>query len=138
MGLAGCASSGVKVDDADQFVVVIYGKVIATSEIEFESEVGKSAALGAIDGAIDQAHGDAGDVVAGAIFEAAISALVTSVEEGSNKGLLVDVVTPEHETMSLSLKTRKIRVGDCLRLISGNQVSYHLVDPQFCNSKPEA
>jgi len=132
ISLIGCSSKGIKREDIDQFVEITYGKVVRTEAVTFDSKADEAAAIGGIEGAIENSDGNLDDVVVGAITGAVVSALFVSIEEGSKHGLIVDIKTAKSTFHSLTLKTTEIKLGDCLRVVEGNEVSFKIVDEEFC------
>jgi outer membrane lipoprotein SlyB len=131
--LFGCSNKGVNRADINQFVDVYYGKVVRTEPITFNSKADEAAAIGAMEGAIENSHGDFEDAFSGAIVGALFSSFVVSVEEGSKKGLIVDIETADKSSYSLTLRTRKIQHNDCLRIVRGNEVSFKIVSSKYCS-----
>ncbi|TQV74734.1 hypothetical protein FLL45_07165 [Aliikangiella marina] len=133
LAMSACSHHGVNPNDINQLVEVSYAKVLATKPITFDSKADEAAAMGALEGAIDAAHyGDGDDVVAGAIGGALVSALMTSLEEGGNKGLLLTLKDTDEQALNLLVKRKDIVAGDCLRLIQGESVSIDHVEPRYC------
>lgn len=134
--LLGCSSRGIDHADINQFVEVIYAEVVKTKPVEFKSEVGKAAATGAIEGAIESTWDD-DNIVGGAIAGAIAGALFISIEEGSRQGLLVNLRATDLSHQNIVTKRTDIQVGDCLQLIKGNEVSIMKVTTNYCRI-PEA
>ena len=133
MVLSACTHHDVSRYDINQLVEVSYAKVLQTKPVKFDSKADEAAAVGALEGAIDAAHyGDGEDVVAGALGGALIAALVTSLEEGGNEGLLLSLRDTENTDLNLIVKREDIIAGDCLRLIQGESVSVTHVEQKFC------
>lgn len=131
--LSGCTHHDINQHDVNQLVDVSYATVVETKPVKFDSKADEAAAMGALEGAVDAAHyGDGDDIVAGAIGGALVSALMSSLEEGSNRGLLLSLKNTNNEDLNLLVKRKDIVAGDCLRLIEGETVSVTHVDQKFC------
>ena len=130
--LSGCSSNGVHRSDINQFVEVIYARVVQTKPVKFDSKADEAAVTGAIDGAIENSFGNSDDIIGGAIAGAFVSALFVSVEEGSREGMLVDLISTDNSAYHIVVNQTNIHIGECLQLIKGNEVTVIHVDTKFC------
>lgn len=131
--LSACSNQGVNRADVNNFVEVIYGKVIRLEPITFDSKADEAAVVGGVEGALENSDEHFEDIITGAVTGALVSALFVRVEEGSDQGLIVDLKTPDKTNYSLPLKTTKINLGECLRVIKGDEVSFKIVSDEFCS-----
>lgn len=131
--LSGCASQGLGHYNAEQVVEVDYARVVETSPFTFESHVEEAAVIGGIEGALFNIDEEPEDMVAGAIGGALVSALFMKIEEGSNKGLLLNLYSTNDYEYSVATKNTHIRVDQCLKVIKGMDVSLETVPDYYCN-----
>ena len=135
--LTACVSGGIDRDSMNQMVEVIYAEVTHTKPVKFESKTGEAAIIGAIGGAVEEAHyGDFEDIVAGAMVGAIISSVIVSVEEGPRDGLLLKLTASDSTQYKVVSNRTDIFVGDCLELIQGPEVSILPVDSRLCQIPP--
>jgi outer membrane lipoprotein SlyB len=135
--ILGCNSKDVNRTDINQFVEVIFARVINIKPVKFDSKADEAVATGAIGGAIENSYGDSEDVVAGAITGALVSALIVTIEEGSRHGLLVDLIGADTTPYHIVVNRQDIQIGQCLQLIKGFEVSVVHVDGKYCATQTE-
>ena len=131
--LSGCASHGLGHHNAEQIVETDYAKVISTQPYTFDSQVEEAAIVGGVEGALFNIDEGADDVVAGAIAGALVSALFVKIEEGSNKGLMLEMQSVDNTRYSIVTKNTHIQANQCLRIVKGFEVSMKVVPEYFCD-----
>ena len=133
VALSGCVSSGdYQHTSRNQIVTEFYAVVESVDTIKFESHVGQGAAIGALDGFVHNAYGDAHDRFLGAMFGVVFGALVTSIAEGDTTGYEFQLQDLDGQYLSVILDDKNAGVGDCVMVtIAGSTYIRRLAD-DYC------
>lgn len=133
IALTSCASDH-HVDNAsrNQFVTEFYAYVHNVDQIEFESHADEAALSWGLWGALENAHGNRGDIFAGAIISAMLGGAITSLMEGSNDGFEYQLDAIDGDRITVVVDHYPAAPGDCVRVrVSGN-VDIYLESTEQC------
>jgi hypothetical protein len=132
--LSGCSSRSHSDQYLNRYVERYYAIVLDVEILEFESEAGRSAAMGAIIGASGY-HGDnIRTKLQSALFHAFFYGLFTRLSEGSNKGFRYDLNDLNDNEFSIVSQTAGISHGDCVEILEGDSVSIAKTSDEYCFS----
>jgi uncharacterized protein YceK len=132
--LSGCASSNHSRQHMNRYIEQYYAIIVDVEQVEFESEAGTSAAMGAIVGAAGHHGNSINTKIQSAIFHAFFYALFTKISEGSNHGFRYELKDLNGETFSIVSQTSGISHGDCVEILEGDSVSIHKTSAHYCYS----
>jgi hypothetical protein len=121
--LSGCVSRSHSDHYFNSYVERYYAIVVDIEPLEFESEAGTSAAMGAIIGASGYHGGDMHTKIQSAIFHAFFYGLFTRISEGSNEGYRYELNDLNGEEFSIISQTSGIVNGDCVEILEGDAIS---------------
>ena len=131
--LSGCASSGgYKRSASKQIVEKFYARVERVDVIQYESQVGQGAAIGAIDGFVHNIYGSSEDRIFGALFGAFVGAVVTTIVEGDTTGYEYELQDLNGEYLSVILDNREASVGDCVIVTIAGDIYIKRQPDDFC------
>lgn len=132
--LAGCSSRGISRSNMEQYATIYYATVVDVEEIEFDSQAGEAAAIGALDGAINARYYDTDTMIASAIVHAFFYSVVTVIAEGGNTGYTYKVRDMQGDIYSVITDRKGITVGDCVEIMESEKVSIAKVSKSHCFS----
>lgn len=132
--LHGCASYGVDNADRGEFVTEFYAIVSVIEPVEFESHVGSAIVAGALTGAIEEPHGNSGDIAGGAIVGGFIGGLLTAMFEGPNQGYGYHLDAIDGDRIQVMLDYYPADLGDCVIVRVSGKVSVYKQPIQACDS----
>lgn len=132
-GLTSCASTyQLGDDDRNQFVTEFYAYVHNVHQVDFESHADEAALSWGLWGALENAHGNRGDIFAGAIVSAILGGAITSIIEGSNDGFEYQLDAIDGDRITVVVDYYPADPGDCVRVrVSGN-VNIYLEPTEQC------
>ena len=113
--LNGCANSNDYDRQAkNQFVTEFFATVENVDKVRFKSYVGEGMAIGAVDGVLNNSHGNSDDMLAGAIVGAFFGGLLTAVFEGSTTGYEYQLQAVDGDVVSVIVDKKAANLGDCV------------------------
>ena len=133
--LLGCSSGGVNRFEKNTTITVEYAVVQDIEEIELDSEVGESAAMGGLWGLASASAGDRYDMIGGAVAGAVLMGLTTRIAEGSSKATAYTVkAVSDNAIFKVIMDNIDVRIGDCVALETGHTTNLRYVSRSLCFS----
>ncbi|GAB5379210.1 MAG: hypothetical protein Alis3KO_11970 [Aliiglaciecola sp.] len=130
--LAGCASYDYEHGDRNQYVTEFYAQVEQVYPIKFDSEVGEAAVAWGLWGALENSHGDRGDILGGAIVGALLGGAITSLFEGSNQGYEYYLRAVDGDQVIVVLDHFPADAGECVRVRMSRNVKVYATSHYHC------
>lgn len=131
--LSACAnSSHVDNQAKNQFVTEFYAWVENVEKIQFKSYAGQSAAIGAVDGLLNNARGNRHDMLAGAIIGGLFGGLLTALFEGNTKGYEYQLAAVDGDFVSVIVEEKAAVQGQCVSVRVAGDVRIKLERMATC------
>ena len=131
--LSGCANSNqVDHQAKNQFVTEFYAWVENVEKIKFKSYVGEGAAVGAVDGLLNNARGDRQDMLAGAIIGGLFGGLLTALFEGDTNGYEYQLAAVDGDLVSVIAEDKTAEQGQCVSVRVAGDVRIRLAPMAAC------
>jgi outer membrane lipoprotein SlyB len=131
--LSACANSNHTSHKAkNQFVTEFYAWVENVEEIKFKSYVGEGAAVGAVDGLLNNARGNSQDMLAGAIIGGLFGGLLTALFEGNTNGYEYQLAAVDGDLVSVIAEDKAAEQGQCVSVRVAGDVRIKLEPLAAC------
>jgi len=131
--LSACANSNHASHQAkNQFVTEFYAWVENVEEIKFKSYVGEGAAVGAVDGLLNNARGNSQDMLAGAIIGGLFGGLLTALFEGNTNGYEYQLAAVDGDLVSVIAEDKAAEQGQCVSVRVAGDVRIKLEPMAAC------
>ena len=131
--LSACANSNhVDHKAKNQFVTEFYAWVEHVEKIKFKSYVGEGAAIGAVDGLLNNARGNSQDMLAGAIIGGLFGGLLTSLFEGNTQGYEYQLAAVDGDLVSVISEDKSAHQGQCVSVRVAGDVRIRLEPMAAC------
>ena len=131
--LTGCANSNYVDHQAkNQFVTEFYAWVENVEKIKFRSYVGEGAAIGAVDGLLNNARGNRHDMLAGAIVGGLFGGLLTALFEGDTHGYEYQLAAVDGDLVSVIADNKSAEQGQCVSVRVAGDVRIRLEPMDAC------
>ena len=131
--LSACANSNHASHQAkNQFVTEFYAWVENVEEIKFKSYVGEGAAIGAVDGLLNNARGNSQDMLAGAIIGGLFGGLLTALFEGKTNGYEYQLAAVDGDLVSVIAEDKAAEQGQCVSVRVAGDVRIKLQPMAAC------
>jgi len=131
--LSACANSNHASHQAkNQFVTEFYAWVENVEEIKFKSYVGEGAAVGAVDGLLNNARGNSQDMLAGAIIGGLFGGLLTALFEGNTNGYEYQLAAVDGDLVSVIAEDKAAEQGQCVSVRVAGDVRIKLEPLAAC------
>ena len=134
--VAGCetSSGGVSRDNQNVPISISYGKVTNVEQVDLQSDVGKSATLGAIlGGVIGLAAGrNVAGAAAGAGAGALLGGVTQKVREGSSKAMSYTVRKQSGGEIKVVTDDTHLVTDDCVAVETGRTTNLRRVSNEMC------
>ncbi len=131
--LSACAnSSHVDHQAKNQFVTEFYAWVENVEQIKFKSYVGEGAAIGAVDGLLNNARGNSQNMLAGAIIGGLFGGLLTALFEGNTKGYEYQLAAVDGDLVSVIAEDKAAEQGQCVSVRVAGDVRIRLEPMAAC------
>jgi hypothetical protein len=132
--LSACAHSNhVDHQAKNQFVTEFYAWVENVEEIEFKSYVGQGAAIGAVDGLLNNTRGNRHDMLAGAIVGGLFGGLLTALFEGNTNGYEYQLAAVDGDIVSVIAENKTADLGQCVSVRVAGDVRITLQPMAVCD-----
>ena len=125
--LSACANSNHASHQAkNQFVTEFYAWVENVEKIKFKSHVGEGAAIGAVDGLLNNGRGNSQDMLAGAIIGGFFGGLLTALFEGNTNGYEYQLTAVDGDLVSVIAEDKAAERGQCVSVRVAGDVRIRL------------
>tara|TARA_B110000908_G_C10058558_1_gene359500 strand:+ start:92 stop:565 length:474 start_codon:yes stop_codon:yes gene_type:complete len=132
--LSACANSNhVSHQAKNQFVTEFYAWVENVEKIKFKSYAGEGAAIGAVDGLLNNARGDSKDMLAGAIIGGLFGGLLTALFEGETNGYEYQLAAVDGDLVSVIAEDKSAEQGQCVSVRVAGDVRIKLEPMDACD-----
>lgn len=132
--LSSCANSNhVDHQAKNQFVTEFYAWVENVEKIKFKSHVGEGAAIGAVDGLLDNMGGNREDMLAGVIIGGLFGGLLTAIFEGDTKGYEYQLAAVDGDLVSVIADNKAAEQGQCVSVRVAGDVRIKLEPMAACD-----
>ncbi len=137
LALVGCASDGgISRQDTKTRIMIQYAEVEAVEPVTFESEAGKTAAIGGLWGLLAGSSGDRGDLIGGALAGAALLGLTTKIAEGASTGTAYTLRNVGGSApYKIITDDKHAQVGDCVAVETARTTNVRRVEQSLCQPK---
>ncbi|MDC0603160.1 hypothetical protein OAP14_09075 [Aliiglaciecola sp.] len=132
--LSACASGDYRQSDRNEYVTVFYAEVDQIHDVAFDSQAGEAVAVGGVWGALENADGDRGDIIGGAIVGAVFGGIINAIFEGSTKGYEYYLTAVDGDSVMVVLDHDPAEVGECVRVVMTRKVTVDLADKSHCST----
>jgi hypothetical protein len=131
--LSACANPNhVDHQAKNQFVTEFYAWVENGEKIKFKSHVGEGAAIGAVDGLLNNARGNSQDMLAGAIIGGLFGGLLTALFEGDTNGYEYQLAAVDGDLVSVIAQNKEAEEGQCVSVRIAGDVRIRLAPMVAC------
>ncbi|MCF2948306.1 hypothetical protein L0668_09330 [Paraglaciecola aquimarina] len=132
--LGACANSAhVDHQAKNQFVTEFYALVEDVHKVKFKSYAGEAAAVGAVDGALSNIHGDSDDMLAGAIIGGIFGGLLTAIFEGDTTGYEYQLSAIDGDIVNVIVDDKEAHQGQCVKVRVAGDVRLSLRPMSQCD-----
>lgn len=118
--------------DRNQFVTEFYAYVHNVDQVEFDSHADEAALSWGLWGALENSHGNRGDIFAGALISAMLGGAITSLLEGSNDGFEYQLDAIDGDRVTVVVDYYPAAPGDCVRVRVSGDVDIYLESVEQC------
>lgn len=131
--LSACANPNhVDHQAKNQFVTEFYAWVEDVEKIKFKSYVGEGAAIGAVDGVLNNMRGNSQDMLAGAIVGGLFGGLITALFEGDTNGYEYQLAAVDGDLVSVIAEDKAAEQGQCVSVRVAGDVRIRLAAMAEC------
>ena len=116
----------------NQFVTEFYAWIDNVETIKFKSYVGEGAAVGAVDGLLNNARGNSHDMLAGAIIGGLFGGLLTALFEGNTEGYEYQLAAVDGDLVSVIIEDKTAAQGQCVSVRVAGDVRIKLEPMAAC------
>jgi outer membrane lipoprotein SlyB len=132
--LSACANSNhVDHQAKNQFVTEFYAWVENVEKIKFKSHVGEGAAIGAVDGLLNNVRGNSQDMLAGAIIGGLFGSILTALFEGNTNGYEYQLEAVDGDLVSVIAQHKAAEQGQCVSVRVAGDVRIRLEPMAACD-----
>lgn len=132
--LSSCANTNhVDHQARNQFVTEFYAWVENVEKIKFKSHVAQGSAIGAVDGLLNNVHGNREDMLAGVIIGGLFGGLVTALFEGNTTGYEYHLAAVDGDLVSVIADNKSAEQGQCVSVRVAGDVRITLEPMAACD-----
>jgi hypothetical protein len=132
--LSACANSNhVDHQAKNQFVTQFFAWVENVEKIKFKSHVSEGAAIGVVDGLLNNARGNSQDMLAGAFIGGLFGGLLTALFEGNTNGYEYQLAAVDGDIVSVIAEYKAAEQGQCVSVRIAGDVRITLESMAACD-----
>lgn len=132
--LSACANSNYVDHQAkNQFVTEFYAWVENVEEVKFKSYVKEGAAIGAVDGLLNNVQGNSEEMLIGVIVGGLFGGLITALLEGDTRGYEYQLAAVDGDLVNVISDYKTAEQGQCVSVRVAGDVRIRLVPMAACD-----